>query len=166
MAKPSESGARKRPGTAPDAKMIPEIDNIENWHASQINTHVSLATFLTSYSGGVGTRGAVIIGKDGGDDLDGGPGRDVLIGRKGNDKLNGHGGNDLLIGGDGDDLLDGGKGNDLLIGGRITMFTLLTRPATRSSSTHRTQGEAAAPTNCGVPSASVSHRFPTSKISP
>ena len=60
----------------------------------------------------------VAAGRDRGDDIDGGNGRDRLIGAAGTDDLNGGAGADAVEGGAGDDALNGGGGNDELDGGR------------------------------------------------
>ena len=59
----------------------------------------------------------ILIGGDGHDYLQGGPGRDRLTGGSGNDSLKGNGGNDRLSGGRGNDSIDGGDGRDIIIGG-------------------------------------------------
>jgi Ca2+-binding RTX toxin-like protein len=57
-----------------------------------------------------------IAGAGGADSLSGGPGLDILLGSSGDDTLNGDGGADTLIGDIGDDLLNGGDGNDVIYG--------------------------------------------------
>ena len=74
-----------------------------------------------------GWSGAIKVGTEAKNTLNGSSGPDLILGLGGNDKLNGKGGDDvlcsgdgvdLLLGGDGNDYLDGGSGNDVLNGGK------------------------------------------------
>jgi Ca2+-binding RTX toxin-like protein len=58
-----------------------------------------------------------LIGADGEDRLEGGPGRDQLYGNGGADRLSGGGGNDYLDAGPGSDRLYGDAADDWLLGG-------------------------------------------------
>jgi hypothetical protein len=57
-----------------------------------------------------------LIGDDGPNVLEGGPGDDTLSGLDGEDELRGRAGNDVLSGGLGEDSIFGGPGDDLLEG--------------------------------------------------
>jgi uncharacterized repeat protein (TIGR01451 family) len=61
---------------------------------------------------------SVAAGRDRGDDIEGGGGRDRLVGAAGTDDLNGGAGADDLNGGAGDDAINGGGGKDEIAGDR------------------------------------------------
>jgi len=61
--------------------------------------------------------GALLLGTDGDDELDGGDGNDTIDGAAGNDSLQGEEGDDYITGGEGNDTLRGGYGDDTLLGG-------------------------------------------------
>jgi Ca2+-binding RTX toxin-like protein len=66
----------------------------------------------------------VLHGGGGADVLDGLGGDDLLIGDSGDDVLNGGDGKDRLQGQDGDDRIDGGPGNDVLIGDYLLRWAI------------------------------------------
>lgn len=66
---------------------------------------------------GSATKGVVLIGGDGDDNLIGGSNNDRLLGGKDNDTLDGGDGNDHVDGGAGTDTLNGGAGADTMLGG-------------------------------------------------
>jgi len=114
-------------------------DNAGNGAAPvSVNYTVQAAGVLVGVCGGyevrqvgnsytaAGWSGAIKVGTNGKNTLNGGSGPDLMLGLGGNDKLDGKGGDDVLCGGDGvdlvhgmagNDLLDGGNGNDVLNGG-------------------------------------------------
>ena len=61
--------------------------------------------------------GAVLMGLEGNDTLNGNVGGDKLYGGIGADRLYGQSGNDVLDGGEGNDRLEGGAGADQMLGG-------------------------------------------------
>ena len=70
------------------------------------------------------TKGLVLDGGDGWDDIVGGRGNDTIYGGNDDDLIYGNDGNDVIFGGNGDDEIIGGKGNDTITGG--TGFTKIT----------------------------------------
>lgn len=61
--------------------------------------------------------GALIVGTNGHDHINGTDGNDLMLGLNGNDKINGKDGNDVICGGEGHDWLHGHQGNDHIDGG-------------------------------------------------
>jgi hypothetical protein len=61
---------------------------------------------------------ANIVGTNGPNVLNGGPGNDIIDARGGADTIDGRGGNDLICAGNGNDAVDGGRGDDTTFGGK------------------------------------------------
>jgi len=74
-------------------------------------------TPASSLSGGVGGGGFTVIGTQGDNRLNGGPGNDIIQTFGANDVIAGGSGNDLIITGGGNDSVGGGDGNDTIISG-------------------------------------------------
>ena len=81
----------------------------ERWYLATASDRPLVAT--------AGSAGALMVGADLSDHLEGGASHDALIGGRGHDVLLGGAGLDRLFGGDGRDLLSGGADSDDLFGG-------------------------------------------------
>ncbi|MEG4232431.1 calcium-binding protein [Microcoleus sp. Pol11C3] len=74
-------------------------------------------TPASSLAGGVGGGGFTVIGTQGDNRLNGGPGSDIILTFGANDVVAGGSGNELIITGGGNDSVGGGDGNDTIISG-------------------------------------------------
>ena len=88
---------------------VVETETKTNFKGSRLDDEIRVSDEVT--------KGLVLDGGDGWDDIYGGKGNDTIYGGNDDDLIYGNGGNDVIFGGNGDDEIYGGTGNDTITGG-------------------------------------------------